>query len=150
MFAISSVAALMSLPSASPSLLPAKADLLASNTVVAVYEKTVDRPCMHLTSLCPDRCDHADKLAVFRVIANEHYSRPGQYGDDKAEPGSELYISVLKDQEGQDPAVRTFVTGLKPGDVVRFTVDHYYVDKDGSRYPVRPVTKIERTAQPAS
>lgn len=124
-------------------------ELLASNTVVAIYEQTVDRPCMHMTSLCPDRCDHADKLAVFRVIRNEQYNRPGEYGDDRAEPGSPIHISVLKDQEGQDPSVRPFVAGLQPGDTVRFTVEHRYMDKDGSRYPVRPVTKIEKVAQPS-
>lgn len=132
---------------------PEEADLLATNTVVAVYEKTIDHPCRHLTSLCPDRCNHADKLAVFRVVANEHYDRPGQYGDAKAEPGSELYISVLKDQEGQDPAIRQLVSQLQPGDAVRFTVDHYYRNNAGSRYPVRPVSKMERVevqAQPGS
>lgn len=135
------------LPSCSPS--SDKGELLASNTVVAVYEQTIDRPCMHMTSLCPDRCDHADKLAVFRVIRNEQYNRPGEYGDDKAEPGSPIYISVLKDQEGQDPSVRPFVSGLQPGDTVRFTVEHRYMDQNGSRYPARPVTRIEKVEKPS-
>lgn len=142
--------ALLTVLPACAGTLGANADLLATNTVVAVYEKTVDRPCMHLTSLCPDRCGHADRLAVFRVVTNEQYSRPGEYGDDKAEPGSPLYISVLKDPEGQDPAIRQLVSSLSPGDQVRFTLDHYYIRSERAHYPVRPVSHMEIVARDTS
>ena len=128
--------------------LPQPAELLATNTVIAVYEKTVDRPCMHLTSLCPDRCNHAKKLATFRVITNENYKRTGKYGDDKSEPGSLVYVDMLHDEPGQSENVRKLIAELKPGDAVRITVDHYYVTGN-CKYPVRPVT-IERVEKPAN
>lgn len=130
--------------------LPEHSDLLATNTVVAVYEKTVDRPCRHLTSLCPDRCNHAKKLATFRVVVNENYEHPGQYGDDKSEPGSVVYVDMLHDEPGQDESVRKLISELKPGDAVRIRIDHYYVNGDSCKYPVRPVTLIERVEKPAN
>ncbi len=132
--------------------LPQPAELLATNTVVAVYEKTIDRPCMHRTALCPDRCDHAKKLAVFRVVENENYEHLGEYGDAKSEPGSTIYVNMLADEPGQDAAVRQLISELKPGESVRLKVDHYYVKEPTNQYPVRPVTLIERveTAQDAA
>lgn len=124
--------------------LPQPAELLASNTVVAVYEKTIDRPCMHRTALCPDRCDHAKKLAVFRVEENENYERLGEYGDAESEPGSTIYVNMLVDEPGQDASVRQLISELKPGDSVRLRIDHYYVKEPSNQYPVRPVTLIER------
>ncbi len=129
--------------------LPQPAELLATNTVVAVYEKTFDRPCMHRTSLCPDRCDHAKKLATFRVVTNENYERTGKYGDDKSEPGSTIYIDMLRDEPGQSENVRKLISELKPGDAVRLKIDHYYIKGNTNQYPVRPVTLIERVAKPA-
>ena len=70
--------------------LPAKAELLASNSVTAQFHGTRRLPCMGRTALCPNRCGHAAAVAVFRVLSNEAYAKPGKYGDDKAEPGSEL------------------------------------------------------------
>lgn len=131
-------------PSVFAAPLPEKADVLAVNTVRAVYEGVQDRPCRFLTSLCPDRCGHATRLALFKVVENEGYQKPGKYGDDKAEAGSIMYVDVLKDIEGQDASVARLIEGLKPGDEVRLTVTHYYVTNGQSMYPVRPATSIDR------
>ncbi len=124
------------------------ADELASNTVTAVYEKIVERPCHFRTIDCPDKCGHGVKFARFRVITNEAYSRPGEYGDDKAEPGTSVAVDILGDVEGQEPAVKELVLSLKPGDCVRMTLKHYYVKTDHAHYPVRPVTEIQRIEAP--
>lgn len=125
--------------------LPAKADLLASNTVTAQYLGARHLPCMGRTALCPNRCGHAASVAVFRVISNEAYAKPGKYGDDKAEPGSEILIDAKADVPGQDAAVLETLATLTPGDKVKLTQKHYYADFGDVLMPVRPVTDLTLT-----
>lgn len=125
--------------------LPQKADLLASNTVTAQYLGTRHLPCMGRTALCPDRCGHAASVAVFRVISNEAYAKPGKYGDDKAEPGSEILIDAKADVPGQEAAVQETLASLTPGDTVRLTQKHYYADLGDVLMPIRPVTELKVT-----
>lgn len=127
--------------------LPEKADLLASNTVLAEYVDTVHQPCRFRTALCPDRCDHATDIARFRVLENKDYCRPGRYGDGKAEKDSILMVDARKAVPGQDDAdIHRKLSGLKPGDKVEMTLVHYYVGDGGCHYPVRPVAKLQRVA----
>lgn len=138
-------------PSLFASPISGKADLLASNTVIARFDGFTDIPCRHMTADCPDRCDHATKVARFTVLLNEDYEQLGKYGDDKAEVGSTLMVDVKKPTPGQDDAaVFAAMDTLKPGDSVRLTQDHLYVDDNGNMYPVRPVTKIEKVETPAA
>ena len=137
----------MLMPALFAAPMPAKADLLATNTVVATYLGTKERPCMFRTALCPDRCNHGAKVAMFRVTANENYAKPGKYGDDKAEPGSLLMIDVKNDTPGQSDEVKALIAGLTVGDKVRMTQDHYYGDFGQVVEPFRPVTKIEKLQQ---
>ncbi len=135
-----------------PTLLAAPlppAEELACNTVTAIYENIVELPCYHRTADCPDKCHHAQRFARFRVVANEGYSRPGEYGDDKLEPGVSFAVDVKNDVEGQEPAVKQLVLSLCEGDAVRLTIRHYYVKTESAHYPVRPVTAIERIERPA-
>ena len=124
--------------------MPAKADLLASNTVVAVYTGTAERPCLFRTALCPNRCGHAAKVANVSVVTNEDYKKPGKYGDEKAEPGSVIMIDLLHETPGQSDDVIKLINTLQPGDTVRMTQDHYYGDFGQVVEPFRPVTKIEK------
>ncbi len=126
------------------------AEELASNTVTAIFERMVELPCHHFTADCPNNCHHAQRLARFRVVANEVYSRPGEYGDDKLEPGQAVAVDMKNDVEGQEPAVQELVRSLRPGDAVRLTMRHYYVNGGGAHYPVRPVTFMERIEKLAS
>lgn len=130
--------------------MPEKADLLASNTVVAQYMGTQERPCYFRTALCPDRCDHAAKVANFVVLINENYSKPGKYGDDKAEQGSVVMIDLKNDVPGQDDAIKELIAKLQPGDTVRLTQDHYYGEIGCCMTPFRPVTKMEKVEKPAN
>lgn len=125
--------------------LPTKADLLASNTVTAQYLGARHLPCMGRTALCPNRCGHAASVAVFRVISNEAYAKPGKYGDDKAEPGSEMLIDAKADVPGQDAAVLKTLAALTPGDKVKLTQKHYYADLGDVVMPIRPVTELTLT-----
>lgn len=138
-------------PSLFASPLPEKADLLATNTVIARFEGYTDIPCRFMTADCPDKCDHATKVANFTVLQNENYDQLGKYGDDKAEVGSVMMVDMKKATPGQDDkAVFATVDSLKPGDTVRLTQDHYYVNTERAAYPVRPVTKLEKVDKPAN
>ncbi len=123
--------------------LPEKADLLASNTVVARYEKTHHHPCRHMTALCPDRCDHASTLAHFRVLYSENYQKTSEYGDEEMKSGCTAMVDMLRDIPGQNVAVTELISRLKPGETVRMTINHYYVQVGQNFFPVRPVVKIE-------
>lgn len=128
----------------------AESELLARNTVVAQYENTVERPCRFMTADCPDRCDHATRVAIFRVLKNEDYAKLGEYGDDKMQEGGNLAIDILKDEAGQAPEVRQLISSLKQGDRVRMTIHHNYVKDETANYPARPVVNIERLAPSGS
>ena len=131
-------------PSLFASPMPEKADLLATNTVIARFDGYTDIPCRFMTADCP-------KVANFTVLVNENYAKPGKYGDDKAEVGTVVMVDMKKPTPGQDDAaVYSLVDSLTPGDTVRLTQDHYYVDTERAAYPVRPVTKLEKVEKPAA
>lgn len=129
--------------------MPEKAELLASNTVVAHYMGTIEQPCRHLTADCPDKCDHATKAARFRVLKNEAYQQLGKYGDEAIAPGSIMYVDVKKLTPGQDDAALfNFIDTIKVGDTVRLTQKHYYGQIGNAMLPFRPVTAIEKVEKP--
>lgn len=135
----------LSAPALTASPMPEKADKLASNTVVAQFLDLQDIPCRHLTADCPNNCDHATKVARFRVRQNENYDKCGEYGDDKIEAGSIMMVDVKKPTPGQDDAaVFALIDSLKPGDTVRLTQTHYYGEIDGCLTPFRPITAAEK------
>ena len=131
------------LPAVFAAPLPEKAELLASNTVVAQFLGMQERPCYFRTALCPDRCDHATKAAQFRVLSNEAYEKPGKYGDDKAAAGNMLVVDARTDVPGQPDDMRQKLAELKPGQLVRITQKHYYADLGDVVMPVRPITQLE-------
>ena len=49
----------------------------------AEFTGIIHRKCRFLTSLCPDKCDHARDFAVFRIVKYLDYRKPGKYGDEK-------------------------------------------------------------------
>lgn len=124
--------------------LPEEAELLASNTVEAKFIGVQDHPCRFMTALCPDRCDHGTRLATFQVISNEGYRRSGKYGDDILAPGDTAVVDVVKSIPGQPEEIVQTISQLKPGDVVKLTICHYYVKQGQGQYPVRPATSLEK------
>jgi hypothetical protein len=120
-----------------------KRELLSVHETVAQYEGTRFQPCRHRTSLCPDRCGHARTLATFKIVRYLRYEKPGEYGDPKAE---QFHVPVTGPQAAHeaDPRWDAAVKMLQPGDLVRLDWRHEYVTRDGSSFPERPVTRMEK------
>ncbi|WP_067777368.1 hypothetical protein [Akkermansia glycaniphila] len=114
-------------------------EVLATFKTIARFDGYKDIPCRHLTSLCPDRCGHASRVAVFTVASYLDYHKGGKYGDEKQQT---VYVDVAKPVYGQSPQVAETIAKLKPGDIVRLDWQHLYMHDGGSMYPVRPVNSI--------
>lgn len=98
---------------------------------------------MHMTSLCPDQCNHANAWQLFDVETYHAYSKPGQYGD---EQGTQFALQIRPvDKVEHGPGVRELAATLAPGDVVRMQWLHeYHRNSGGGSYPVRRVTTLTR------
>ena len=124
---------------------PEGAQLLASKTVVAHYLDVLELPCRHLTADCPDKCNHATRVARFRVLKNEAYNKAAEYGDDKIAPGSMLMVDIKNPTPGQDDkAIADFIASLRVGDTVRLTQEHRYGQIGDCVMPFRPITAAEK------
>ncbi len=116
---------------------------LARNEVFAVYVGTREVPCMHRTALCPNKCDHAKTVAVFKVVRNDNYAKTVGYGDAKADVDDEICVDINMDVEGQSLSTLETIQKLNISDYVQLTQVHYYVRKEYTSYPVRPIVKLE-------
>lgn len=124
------------------------AEVLASHDVEASYAGTQERRCMHMTSLCPDRCNHANMWAIFNVDKYLSYSKPGQYGDEEQTTFA-LQLRPAETKVSHAPGTLDLVSTLAPGDRVRLTWVHEYVSEldergHGGKYPIRRVTMISK------
>lgn len=120
-------------------------ELLSDHVAEAEFTGVIHRKCLFRTALCPDKCDHPKDFAVFRIIKYLDYRKPGKYGDEKQE-------SLMVDM---NPAHRPILQGadilkkiavLKPGEKVVLHWSHYYMHRDSSSFPERPVISLEPSA----
>lgn len=125
---------------------PENAELLACNSVRARFTGVQTLPCRFMTALCPHRCDHATRLASFEVLENLAYAKHGEYGDAKLSPGDTAVVDVQKPILGQPADIPQRIAQLKPGDVVKLTICHYYVKQEQGHFPVRPAVLMERVS----
>lgn len=119
-------------------------DILSSHNTEATLKEFKDLPCRFLTSLCPDRCGHATRVAVFQITKYLQYKKEGQYGDPKQEL---FYLDLKKDPYGQNKSIRQTAEALKIGDKVKLNWNHLYIKKAGSSYPERPVVLLEKITE---
>lgn len=119
-------------------------ETLSVHRTLARYEGMVDLPCRHLTSECPNRCDHGGRYARFAVVEYTGYEKPRQYGDPKQE--SFLVRVAHKDgtpDEATPEALRKVIGELSQGQVVGLDWAHVYVTSpEGSKWPERIVTRL--------
>lgn len=120
----------------------ASGELLADHVAEAEFTGVIHRKCMFMTSLCPDKCDHAKDFAVFRIIKYLDYQKPGKYGDEKQE---KLMVDLNPAHKPilQGADILKKIAALKAGDKVVLHWSHYYMHKDSSSFPERPVISIE-------
>ncbi|EAY04293.1 Tvp14 [Trichomonas vaginalis G3] len=114
-------------------------DLLSRHEVIAEFQGLQHIPCRFMTSLCPDRCDHATDVALFKVLEYTKYEKPGEYGDPKHET---IYVDVKKKVFNQDPKIQEYCKTLEVGKKYRVCYDHLYLNRNGSRWPERPCTEV--------
>jgi hypothetical protein len=119
-------------------------EVLATHKALAEYTGVVHYPCRHMTSLCPNQCNHGQDAAQFKILEYLEYAKTGQYGDDKQDV-YRVRIDQKNPQEQQDPAIVATINSLTPGQKVKLFWEHIYVT-DGatnSKYPQRPIRSVE-------
>ena len=138
-------------PSSTPSTPAETRELLSSHDTEAIFEGVTYMPCRHLTSLCPDRCGHGANVARFRITKYLDYKKPGKYGDEQAK----VFLCRVSNGKGDDmeSSIRQETLdalALKPGDAVRLSWNHDYVKREGSQFPMRPITRLEKLPTPST
>jgi hypothetical protein len=126
-----------------------KYDVLSVHKTQATFAGLKDHVCKGLTSACPHACGHSGSLAVFRIDAYSAYEKPGAFGDEKQTTFQFLVVDTRKNRKVPAELAATLET-LEPGDKVVLEWEHRYMDRDGSRFPVRPVTKLEKLPAPGA
>ena len=119
------------------------ADVLCVNEVTATFTGIEHHPCRFMTSLCPDRCNHATDYAIFKVDEYSKYEKPGEYGDDKTEQ-FHWDLKPTADSNKLHPEYLEIVKNLHQGDKVKINWTHFYVHENGSSFPERSVTYFEK------
>ena len=120
-----------------------KYDVLAVHKTKATFKGTREHRCMGLTALCPDRCGDSGTMATFAIDDYTLYEKRGEYGDDKQTTFQFLTENNMKKAKIPAELLAQMKT-LKPGDKVVLEWEHRYMNRDGSRWPERPVTKLEK------
>lgn len=118
-----------------------KVDVLSLHRTDAVYEGVRHLPCLHKTSLCPDKCGHACDVAVFRITAYRDYTKGNPHHGD---PRASEFLMPLKEGEEVSATMLAFARGLKAGETVKLDWVHEYVRTEGASYPRRRVTRLDR------
>lgn len=121
-------------------------ELLAVHKTVAKFDGLKKQQCMHMTSLCPDRCNHGGTNAVFSIKKYLHYEKPGQYGDEK----TDKHCVKLEDdveRSGLTAERKSLLDSLKEGDVVLLSWNHDYVNRHECYAPERPITELKKISE---
>lgn len=117
-------------------------ELLSSHDTIARFTGISDHRCRGLTALCPDRCGHSGRLATFEIVKYLAYQKPGKYGDEKGKTFSVLIEDNLKNAKVPEAILKS-INSLKPGALVHLQWNHDYITRDGSRFPERPIVRVE-------
>jgi hypothetical protein len=120
-------------------------EILAKNKATAQFVGIEQVPCRLRTTDCPDRCNHPQQAARFRILNYEEYEQVNKNCDPKKDV---LIVSISEDPASpkstrQSPAIVGSIKSLKAGQKVRITWEHIYVNEDGSNFAQRPVRAIE-------
>ena len=105
------------------------------------FKQSKVQPCRHKTSLCPDRCTHAQKLYVFTLtdISVEPGTSKQRKFCNPLTLGKEFCISEKDMGTWVDVA-----TNLTENDQVAIEWQHDYVTRNGCSGPERPVIRLSK------
>ena len=120
-----------------------KVELLAKHETLVVFEGSQFRLCRGRTARCPKQCGHSGEFANFRIVEYLKYEKPGKYGEGK-QKSKLIQVSDFDKKPKGDPKLLAVVKNLKQGDRVLLNWRHDYVNRNGSSFPVRPITKLEK------
>lgn len=119
-------------------------DLMASNTVRAIFQGMQQQDAAQTTPITP--------TAVFQVQENLAHRRYVRYGDGLMPEGMLFTVCMDRSQPGQPAQVVDEISQMKPGDEAIMKVDHLFIFAEPQGQNVRPCTRIARrtTPQPAA
>lgn len=128
-----------------------KRELLAEHNTVAKFTGIAYQQCRGLTAQCPDDCGNSGDFVSFEIVAYLAYSKPGQYGDPKAQ----TFTFQLQDNHKNlkvSKELSDTIKGLKKGDYVLLNWRHDYVTTfepggQSASSPQRPVVKLEKISR---
>lgn len=115
-------------------------DLLSHHDTICEFLGIEHFPCRCMTADCPDHCDHASDVAVFKVLEYKEYKLCDKYGDEKQDT---IMCEIKKKVFNQDPAIAEECKKLKKGQKVEVVYDHLYVHDHWGSSPERPVISIK-------
>lgn len=120
-----------------------KKEVLAVNEVIATYMGPRHIPCMFRTALCPNHCDHAHDVYVFKINEYVKYEKLGKYGDDQETEF--LWDSrASSDTNKLHPEYLQKVKDLEIGQMVKINWNHFYITDENGAYPERSVIYFEQ------
>ena len=129
-------------PSAPTSKATETRQILSEHETDARFLGIFEAPCLHRTSLCPDRCNHGGKIAKFQIVNYRRYEKRGEYGDPRAEQFT-LRIRDSHEKPVIDTALLRQIDALKPGMKLRLNWTHDYVTRDKASAPERHITSLK-------
>lgn len=115
-------------------------DLMASNTVRAVFQGMQQQDAAQTTPITP--------AAVFQVQENLAHRRYVRYGDGLMPEGMLFTVCMDRSLPGQPVQVVDEIAQMKPGDEAIMKVDHLFIFSEPQGQNVRPCTRIARRATP--
>ncbi len=122
-----------------------KRTLLSKHQTIAVLKEVKEHKCLGRTSLCPDKCGHSGKVAVFEIKEYLGYKKLDRWGSDKQK---QFFVQLSGFRQGSDrkPDKKTIdaINKLKVGDTVLLSWDHNRVETSSMSRGERKITKLEK------
>ena len=126
---------------AAPTVGRGNCDLMASNTVRAVFR-----------GIQPVADGSAAQVAVFEVVQNLAHKRVVRYGDGQMPAGMMFTVSMDRSLPGQPSSVVDEIMQMQPGEEAVMKIDHLFLFEEPQGQNLRPCTRLARkpAATPAT
>lgn len=118
---------------AAPSVGRGNCDLMASNTVRAVFR-----------GIQAVADGSAAQVAVFEVVQNLAHKRVVRYGDGQLPAGMIFTVSMDRNLPGQPSSVIDEIMQMQPGEEAVMKIDHLFLFEEPQGQNLRPCTRLAR------